>query len=353
MKFKNKAVLVILALSALLCSCTGNSEQNTGENTENTNGSVQTVPAIQTPDEDTDHTLSDTSDSSSDTTDTSGNTTGTETSADTTDTVTSDAPASKVEYTYSTDVSKYLEYIDPKDRDGYLVLVNRNNPLDEDYVPEDLTDLADTRDDGRATQQMVEAAAMSLEALLIEARDAGCKNIAVTSGYRSYSRQDYLFNIYTSEAMDPDEMSKNFKTEESLDTLVKNLVSCLDLKESLAQSIADKIADKEKLTKEEALYVTRIESCVAGTSEHQSGLCVDMHNLSSAKPEFAETFEAQWLAENCHKFGFVVRFPENKTNVTKIVYEPWHFRFVGRYHAQRMKDLDMCLEEYVEYLENE
>ncbi len=259
-------------------------------------------------------------------------------------------PTLEPEYTYATDVSKYLEYIDPEDRDAYLILVNRDNMLDEDFVPEKLTDLVDTRDDGRDKQQMVRTAAKALEAFLKEAREAGCKNITVTSGYRSYSRQDYLFNIYTNNAMNPDEIARDYKTKESLENLVNNLVGCLGIDESKAQDIADKIEDKEKLTKEEALLVTSIESCPAGASEHQSGLCIDMHNLSSAKVEFAETEEAKWLAENCYKFGFIVRFPENKPGITKISYEPWHFRFVGRYHAQRMHDLDMCLEEYIEHI---
>ncbi len=330
MKRINSIVLFLITAALLLSSCTGADEQTTGS--DNSSSPDETLPFIDTVSTVTDpsHTVT--------------------TDAQTTEPET-EAPAP--EYTYTTDVSKYLEYIDPEDRDGYLVLVNRDNPLDEDFIPEDLTDLADTRDDGRADQQMVKTAAMALEAFLKEARAEGCKNISVTSGYRSYDRQDYLFNIYTKEAMDPDEIRRNYKTDAALETLVDNLVSCLGTDRDEAQDIADKIENKEKLTKEEALLVTSIESCVAGTSEHQSGLCIDMHNLSSAKPEFAETDEAKWLAENCHKFGFVVRFPENKTSVTKIIYEPWHFRFVGRYHAQKMKDLDMCLEEYTEYLNKE
>ena len=66
--------------------------------------------------------------------------------------------------------------------------------------------------------------------------------------------------------------------------------------------------------------------------------------------DFAASEAGKWLQENCYKFGFVLRFPEDKTDITGILYESWHFRYVGRYHATRMKELGMCLEEYVEYL---
>jgi hypothetical protein len=95
-------------------------------------------------------------------------------------------------------------------------------------------------------------------------------------------------------------------------------------------------------------------SCRAGTSEHQSGLCADLHNQVSANEDYPEIFantpEGKWITENCWKFGFVLRFPPHKTEITGINYESWHFRYVGRYHAYLMNEKDMCLEEYVEYL---
>lgn len=216
------------------------------------------------------------------------------------------------EFEYLTDISKYEKYIEPEDRDGYLVLVNYANKLDKDDTPDDLTDVKDTRDDGRATQQMRLYAAKALEAFLIEARAAGCENVSVTSAYRSYDRQAYLFRVYTE-----NEMLKD-----------------------------------PSLTKEEAEAIVHKDTALPGESEHQTGLACDMHNLSSAKPEFGDTFEGKWLAENAWKFGFVLRYPEDKTEITNIVYEAWHFRYVGRYHASQMAHLDMCLEEYTDYLNN-
>ena len=89
-----------------------------------------------------------------------------------------------------------------------------------------------------------------------------------------------------------------------------------------------------------------------GTSEHQTGLCCDMHNLGGADVSFANKEAYTWLIENCYKFGFILRFPEDKVEITGYSFEPWHYRFVGRYHATRMHNLGMCLEEYTDYLAN-
>lgn len=62
--------------------------------------------------------------------------------------------------------------------------------------------------------------------------------------------------------------------------------------------------------------------------------------------------EAKWLAAHCAEYGFVIRYPEDKESVTGIIYEPWHLRFVGVKHAKRMNELNMCLEEYCEYIKS-
>ena len=212
-------------------------------------------------------------------------------------------------YEFVSDLSEYEKYMNPDDSSEYIILVNPENPLDSTYVPAELTDLVDTRKDSRATQKMRLYAAKSLEAFLIEARANGI-DVTVTSGYRSYAYQNTLFTKYTQ-----NEMNNN-----------------------------------PSLTKEEAEKKVSTYSCRPGTSEHQSGLCIDMHNQPSATQYFANTKEAVWLAENCYKFGFILRFPKDKQEITNIIYEPWHFRYVGRYHAEKMNELNLCLEEYVELL---
>ena len=83
------------------------------------------------------------------------------------------------------------------------------------------------------------------------------------------------------------------------------------------------------------------------TSEHSLGLAADFNNV---KPEFENTREFAWLVENAENYGFVLRYKKEKKNITKVNYEPWHWRYVGKEHAIKMNELDMCLEEYVEYL---
>ena len=221
---------------------------------------------------------------------------------------------------FKADLSEYEMYMNPQgaDRDAYLILVNPWNALGENDVPPDLVGVKSTRKDGqRATQQLREYAAKALEALMLEAEACGVikKNtpsgypLSVMSAYRTYAYQNQLFNRYVNEEM-----------------------------------------SYKGLTREEAEKIVVTYSCRAGTSEHQTGLCVDMHTLAAAHQSFQYESEAKWLAENSYKFGFVLRFPADKTEVTGITYEPWHFRYVGRYHAKKMYDLDMCLEEYTEYL---
>ena len=67
---------------------------------------------------------------------------------------------------------------------------------------------------------------------------------------------------------------------------------------------------------------------------------------------FANTEAYKWLYEHCADFGFILRYPKSKEDVTGIKYEPWHFRFVGRYHAQKIMDSGLSLEEYVANLDN-
>ena len=231
-----------------------------------------------------------------------------ETTAAETDPPTPPEPEITVEF--STDLSAYEEYMNPADRDAYLILVNYENLLDENHKPDDLTALADTRKDGRNTQYMRKAAAMALEALYIEMRAAGYTDVSVTSAYRSYTYQNSLFNMYTD-----NEMAKN-----------------------------------PSLTRAQAEKITETYSARPGTSEHQTGLCCDMHNLGSADVAFAKKDAYLWLRDNAWKFGFILRFPEDKQEITKISFEPWHYRFVGRYHAKAIYDAGLCLEEYLEQM---
>ncbi len=114
---------------------------------------------------------------------------------------------------------------------------------------------------------------------------------------------------------------------------------------------------------QEAIYAKRVDQyseeyasmfvAVPGFSEHHTGLAVDL-TVYTDKQE-AMTLDdcpdySAWLNENAHKYGFILRFPEDKIDITKIGYESWHFRYVGEPHAFYMKQNNLCLEEYIEAL---
>lgn len=91
----------------------------------------------------------------------------------------------------------------------------------------------------------------------------------------------------------------------------------------------------------------------SGTSEHNTGLGFDIMEKGnfSLSESFENTAQFKWLMENAENYGFILRYAENKTTQTGIMYEPWHFRYVGVEHAKKINELGMCLEEYINYLE--
>lgn len=93
---------------------------------------------------------------------------------------------------------------------------------------------------------------------------------------------------------------------------------------------------------------------VPGTSEHQTGLAVDLvsssYQVLDKKQE--QTEEQKWLMEHCWEYGFILRFPSDKCGVTGIGYEPWHYRYVGKETAKAMQESGLCLEEYLTALKS-
>ena len=81
-----------------------------------------------------------------------------------------------------------------------------------------------------------------------------------------------------------------------------------------------------------------------GHSEHQTGLAFDLNTISD---EFKDTDEGKWVADNCHKYGFIIRYPEEKESVTGYMYEPWHIRYLGVETATAVYESGLCLEEYL------
>ncbi len=85
-----------------------------------------------------------------------------------------------------------------------------------------------------------------------------------------------------------------------------------------------------------------------GTSEHQTGLAIDFNNLTQ---RFTDTKEYAWLDAHAHEYGFIQRYSREKSDITSVINEPWHYRFVGKENAKLIKDSGLCLEEYVYKLE--
>ncbi|MFQ6793727.1 MAG: M15 family metallopeptidase [Thomasclavelia sp.] len=101
---------------------------------------------------------------------------------------------------------------------------------------------------------------------------------------------------------------------------------------------------KDEAENKAAFWVAR-----PGTSEHQLGLAIDIVSKDNQRldPSQESTVEQQWLMANSYKYGFILRYPTDKSDITKIGYEPWHYRYVGKNHARKIKELDVCLEEYL------
>ena len=203
------------------------------------------------------------------------------------------------------DISAYESSIDPKNAAEYLILANKQAPLGESYSPSDLVEVECRTS---RTMYLRSDAERALYAMMLHMKADGIDDVFVTSAYRSYSYQVGLFDKY-----------------------VNGHIS-------------------EGMTEEEAIQAALEYSAKPGTSEHQTGLCVDfmtdgMRDLDESFEEY-EAFE--WLCENAYKYGFILRYPEDKVDVTGYKYEPWHYRFVGRTAAAEIYNSGLCLEEYLQ-----
>jgi len=180
-----------------------------------------------------------------------------------------------------------------------LMLVNSTHTIDETYVPTTKSINGEEEVDERiydATMEMLQAA-----------EDEGY-SLLVCSAYRPYDLQVRLFNEQ-----------------------VESVMSTQDVSEEEAREIAGTVV------------------AVPGTSEHQTGLSMDIVTMDhqTLDEEVLQTPEIRWLYANCHKFGFIVRYPQNKMNETGIIHEPWHYRYVGVEAATEIMTRGITLEEYL------
>lgn len=179
------------------------------------------------------------------------------------------------------------------------VLVNKQRQLPDNYQPTDLVFpnvpyLLPAKSEKR---QMRKEAAEALEKLFAAAKADGVA-LAGVSAYRPNAYQKALFNRYV---------------------------------------------------QQDGLEKARTYSAVPGTSEHETGLAIDVSGADgkcAATSCFAGTKEAKWLADHAHEYGFIIRYPEGKDAITGYMYEPWHLRYVGNEVAQAIEEKQTTLEEY-------
>ena len=175
-------------------------------------------------------------------------------------------------------VNKVEPIIEKKDGITYvngILVVNKNYSLPKDYNP-------------KVNKEAYEA----LKKMQSDAKVLGL-DLSLISGYRSYTKQEKLFNEYV---------------------------------------------------KKDGVKKANTYSAKPGQSEHQTGLAFDIGSVDSS---FENTSEAKWIQQNAHLYGFIVRYPKDKTDVTGYIYEPWHVRYLGVDIATKVKESGLALEEYL------
>ncbi|MBE5821569.1 MAG: D-alanyl-D-alanine carboxypeptidase family protein [Clostridiales bacterium] len=108
---------------------------------------------------------------------------------------------------------------------------------------------------------------------------------------------------------------------------------------------------KEKRNINEAQSLSLKTIALPGFSEHHTGLAIDIYSNQTRLYDnisFENTYAFRWLKNNSYRFGFILRYPKDKSNITNISFEPWHYRFVGYNAAKYMYDNNLCLEEFIE-----
>lgn len=179
-----------------------------------------------------------------------------------------------------------------------LILVNPWTPLPEDYQVT-LTAL-------KNGHSVDERCYPDLQAMMDACREAGLHPV-ICSSYRTQEKQTRLYN-------------------NQVDKLVGRGYARTDAEAEAGKAVA-----------------------VPGTSEHQLGLAVDIVDLSNQNLNESQedTAVQKWLMEHSWEYGFILRYPNDKSDVTGIIYEPWHYRYVGREAARDIREQGVCLEEYL------
>ncbi|MBX4149198.1 M15 family metallopeptidase [Paenibacillus lautus] len=196
-----------------------------------------------------------------------------------------------------TSATQTIRVTDEQVTRGNLVLVNKDHPLDPEAVPKDIVTLFENQDlmygyvvlDN--TLRLSRSVAENFRNMIEAAGEDGVNRFMISSGYRDEDEQEQLYREKGSDyALPP------------------------------------------------------------GYSEHNLGLSMD---IGSTQQSIDRSPEGKWLKEHAWAHGFILRYPQDKTEITGIQYEPWHFRYVGQPHSMIMKELNLTLEEYLDYLKDQ
>ena len=187
--------------------------------------------------------------------------------------------------------------------DWRLILVNPKHMLPEDFYV-DTAEIGFADDDEMLIDERI---ADLLDEMLYDCQEAGCSPV-VRAGYRSQATQEDLY-------------------EEKIQEWI----------------------DDEGYSREEAEEVASTIVAYPGTSEHQLGLSADIadRDFPYLNASQADSPTQQWLMEHCQEYGFILRFPDGKSDLTGIIFEPWHYRYVGKEAAAEIMERGICLEEYL------
>lgn len=189
-----------------------------------------------------------------------------------------------------------------------LLLVNKSNTLRNDYIPSGLVYGKPARGKATVGLRLDSEAMENLNSMLKSAYSEGISGMVITSAFRTFDKQTSLFNNKT------------------------NLLS-------------------RKMNRRTAMEEASKIVALPGSSEHQTGLAADICSESVGLiRNFGNTAQGKWMENNSWRFGFIIRYPMEKMDITNIIYEPWHVRYIGSGHSELVKSGNMCLEEYVEYL---
>lgn len=196
------------------------------------------------------------------------------------------------------------------------MLVNKEHPVDEFFTPDDLVLVSEIIPKDLATIKYkktrgVRTAVEALKTMLEAAKADGVgKKWQISAGYRSWDDQN---NVLNSKINSYKSKNKGWSSSKARRAALK--------------SVAE-----------------------PGASEHHTGLAFDVNRKGSST--FAGTKNSDWLNQHCWEYGFIIRYEKSKEEITGFVAEPWHIRYVGVEHALYMRDHDLCLEEYIQGIED-